>query len=372
MLSGIKQDFTFLAKVLIKPFYAENAGQIFTVVLVCFGLFPGFAMLKEAHYGIMIAICTSPLAMFASCLLWTAYAYKCFAFVLRELSLSQNECLYIIGLGKPFRNVFLLFIFQLVLFVPVLLYVFFTLFIGIGSGYHLQPFIIFIFLSALNLLISFIYSYQFRNPQEELKLPFGIPAFKRSWDLPFYLYPISHFIGKRKLMLFVTKVISFSLIWLGFYLAHNQDLDIRFVYITMVGSILAHSILVQHLRDFENKNMTWMLNIPLRLSFRFIGYLILFFFLILPEVFFIFKYAFNQISYAEVPNFLVLGIAGLSFLHSVLYIKDMNETKFMNYQIGFLLGLIMAIQFRIPILVISIALLSLAYLTYKRRYYLYE
>ena len=372
MFRGIKKDFSFLKEVLIKPFYTENAGQLFTIFLICFGLFPGYSMLKEAHYGMMIVICSSPVALLACFILWTAYAYKGFAFVLREFKLPQNECLYVFGLGKPAKSISLLFLFQLVLFIPVLLYAISSILIGLSEGYIFQPFLIILYLLVINVFPSFIYFQLLKNPHQEIKLPFRMPAFKRSWKLPYYLFPISHFLGKRKLMLFVTKFISLCLIWIGFYLANNQELNIRFVYITMIGSILAHSILVKHLRDFENKNMAWMLNMSIKIPVRFTGYLILFFLLLIPEGFFILKYTSTQIGYSEIPNFLILGVAGLSFFHSVLYMREMNETKFMNYQMGSFLCLIMIIQFRLPIPVISVSLLFLAYFIYKKRYYLYE
>ncbi|MBC7389426.1 MAG: hypothetical protein H7329_09470 [Opitutaceae bacterium] len=372
MFAGIEKDFSFLNKVLIKPFYSENAGQLFTIFLICFGLFPGYSMLKEAHYGIMFAISSSPIAMLASFLLWTVYAYKCLAFVYREFKLPQNDCLHILGLGQPVRSISLLFNFQLILFIPVLLYAMFSVFIGLSAGYVLQPLLIIFFLFVTNIFLSFIYYQLLKNPHQEIRLPFIISSFKRTWKMPYYLFPVSHFLAERKLMLFVTKCISLGLIWVGFYLANNQALDIRFVYITMVGSIMAHSILVQHLRDFENKTMAWMLNMPIEIPVRFIGYLVLFFLLLTPEGIFMFKYTSTQIEYSEVPNLLMLSVAGLSYFHSVLYIKEMNETKFMNYQMGSFLCLVMVIQFRIPPLVISVMLLFIAFIIYKKRYYLYE
>ena len=372
MWTALKRDISFLYLVLIKPFYLENSGLLFAVFFICFGLFPGFYMLREAHGGMMYAICTSPAAMLATFLLWSAYAFKCISFVLRELKLPQNTCLYIFGLGKKASLVFLFLVLQLSLFIPVLLYALFTLYIGFSSGNYVQPFFIIMFLSGLNLVSSYLYFHEVRNPQQELKLPFQLPVYKRTWTEPFYLFPLTHFLNKRKLMLLVIKSISLLLLWGGFYLADRQALEVRFVYMMMVGSVIAHSILVQHLRDFENRHMHWMLNLAVSPATRFAGYVMFFTVILTPEFFFLSKYTFSQIQIYDLPYFLILGISGLCYLHSLLFLKNMNETTYMNYVFGSWLGLTMAVQFTIPIFVISAALFTTAFIIYRRRYYLYD
>src|ERR1700749_3248788 len=103
MAYRLKEDFRLLSRLLVGPFYKENAGLLAVVLFICFGFFETVPMAIVAHKGIMHEICSTPLVMGITICLGLPYADKAGMFALQVLRNPQNEGLYVMVLSPTWQ-----------------------------------------------------------------------------------------------------------------------------------------------------------------------------------------------------------------------------------------------------------------------------
>lgn len=366
-----KEDIGLLTKMVVGPFYRENAGLLSVVLFICFGFFDSAAMMIAAHKGIMLEICSSPIVMTASLCVWVAYVFKTWTFVLQTLRDPKNECLYVMGLTSTWQSIVLWCWIYLPLSLPVTVYAGLTAYVGLHTGHLGASVLILLFHLGVGLVWAIFFSVLQRQahrrfvPDLRWSLPFSL-------SLPHYLYFGVHLVRKQKLMLLVTKVISLLLLWGGFYLMRVQELDVRFGLMCMVGATTAHLNIVIKMREFEDFTMSWRRNLPIRPIELFISYCLFFSLLLLPELLLTGKQVSSLLVWYEPFLFWLLGLSGLSLYHALMYKKGMHYEKYMNHVFVVWLLSTFAVQFKLPPLVVSPLVGTYAYWLYSSRYYRYE
>lgn len=366
-----KDDVRLLTKMVVGPFYRENAGLLAVVLFICFGFFDSTAMMIAAHKGIMFEICSSFIVMTASLCVWSAYVFKTWTFVSQTLRDPRNECLHVMGLSAPWQSVGLWCLVYLPLSLPVTIYASFTVYVGLQSGYLGASFLILLFHVGVGLAWAVFFSvlqgqaHRRFVPALRWTLPFALP-------LPHCLYFGSHLVNERKLMLLVTKAISLLLLWGGFYLMRMQNLDVRFGLMCMVAATTAHLNIVIKMLEFEDFAMCWRKNLPFRPVELFLSYCLFFSLLLLPELLLVCKQVGTLLVWHQPLLFWSVGLSGLSLYHAMLYKKGMHHEKYMNQVFVVWLLLTFAIQFKLPPLVVTLIVATYAYWMYASRYHRYE
>lgn len=358
-------------RVLVQEFYRENAGFLFLVFFACFGFFGSILMLIEGHKGIMIGICSTPLALAGTLLLWLGYSWKCAAFVMRSLREPDKECLYIIGLNNLLTTWLNVVYVQFCLMIPVILYASFTVWTGISGEYYYAATLIVAFNLLLVCLPALGYAYCLRNAHFRATLPFPSPTIHR-FPLPDFFYYYSYLWKEGKLMLGIIKLFSFFVLKGGFFLVKSEGFDIRFPFMCMVLVTVAHSTLILRMREYEDNTMHWSRNLPISLSTRFLGSIFFFAVLFLPELFFVAPYLPHLLAWYHLPLFAFIGIAGATHLYVLLFKKEMHSDNYTNQVFVTWIAFTMLILFKIPVLLLVALLLAYSFWMYSKRYYVFE
>ena len=113
-----------LIKILIKPFYKQNAGLFIFLIIVMFGIVGQIDDhdMIDYHYALILGMLSNPLIFLLVFLLWLIYAIKCIQFVTRSVQKAENSFLGILITLQARKTYLQFFLLQLLLFLPVLLY----------------------------------------------------------------------------------------------------------------------------------------------------------------------------------------------------------------------------------------------------------
>ena len=131
-------------------------------------------------------------------------------------------------------------------------------------------------------------------------------------------------------MLLLTKLFTLGSLYGFIQIYEPYRYDIRPVLLSFLLIISAHGTLIYQIRSFENEFMLFTRNLPIGISKRFLQYLCLYFFLLIPELLFIWKgypLHFKMLDYFQIV-LLVLSLS--AFLHAILYTSLMNSDEYLE------------------------------------------
>lgn len=357
-----------LRKVFVTAFYRENSGFFLFWFFVLFGTVSG-SQLISYHLSLIQGMITSDVFLAIVIFAWFLYMVKCAGFAIRLLADERQHFLIVLN-TLPFRTQFRYMVFvQLLIYAPVWIYA--AVVVSIALKQHLYGPATLVILS--NLLFVFFSSriclrYLQRNPVAFLK---NIFQTRYLVPKPFFSIPLWFLWKERTQMLLVTKTFSLLLLYAVIYFYRPEQHDIRPLLLIMLLIALAHIAVILQLHRFEEERLVFSKNLPIPFLKKFGWLLLLYFFLLLPELVFVWKGFHKDFQLSDFPQ-LLLFLTGLPvFFHTVLFTKNMNDTSY--YRLAFMLSAVLffVILYN-PGILLPLIVLLVSFILYRTHLYDYE
>jgi hypothetical protein len=250
---------------------------------------------------------------------------------------------------------------QSMLFMPVILYAFISILIGIKLYWYTNTIIVSLFVLAVCLIGALRYQMLMKPYGNTRTLPFSkiVIPFPKG----FYLRFISQYILSRCKMLFlVVKIFSCILLY-GMLVNHIKDeSDMKMVLLFYSFGILGHGVLVYKIRQMEEVNLNFYRVLPVSLPSRMMQYAVLYLILFVPEIILIIRMTPNFMNYCQASLLLFFGYGILLLLNSLLFVKLFKPFDYLKIVSGIYLMIFVAvlsgltIPFTISLFLISVYL----------------
>lgn len=357
---------TVLFKSLVKTFYQANAGFFLVVV------FMGFGFLKTPqHMDIGRALAYNPIYYLIVLVPWTLYALKTLRYCKSQRRLAAFQFLsYLDSLPRP-RRLWLVMTVQLALLAPTLLYSLMLIGVAIKEGLWIS--VVLVVLGNLTILV--IAGFRLEKLITEAVDPGAAPAFshwtnKLPKTLPM-LY-VHQLFNRQAILLIGTKVLSLALVF-GFIMIYDMDsTDLRLVSLGLLLSTGINSILAFYYRQFEYTQMRVFRNLPLSADSRFIGVMLTFLILSLPEILVLYLNGVLSMPLTFLLKNALLPLSLLCFFHSFCYARSLNVEQFAKVPFFSVAILFFVILGHVDVLYISAVLLLVSWLVYRKVFSRFE
>ena len=352
-----------LLKTVIRKFYERNVGFFLFLFFLMFGIVES-SQLVYFHLSLINGIISSIPFLLLVGLLWLLYLVKCVAFIIDYQEASKNSFLLQLNLLPYPQKIAALFFIIILTYAPVIDYTILIVGVAIYQREHWVATSIVLFQLIAVGSASLLLELKMRLLKT---LPFRWPSLKLNRPLPYPAFFLSALFHRQKMALFLTKAFSFFAI-LGFMTIPLDHYEYRIGLMGFLFGLAAHAVLVFEFRKLEDQRLTFARQLPLPFVTRFIYILMTYAAILLPELILLLV---NPIRLVDGLFIYFFGIAFLLFCHCSLLKNQLNmDNHIRNVTLLFLVGFGL-ILFRLAIPA-SLILISIAYLSFQKNYYLYE
>ncbi len=313
----------------------------------------------------------SPVLLFLVFFIWFLYVRKYFVFVSDVITNPHYSFLKVNNQLSKFKRFQLFFIIEVLLLMPILLYVLFISFVGFRQGLYSPVLLAIIYLLLLCVIATALHVRQLDNLNKGFKLPFQqvIEKLKLSSS---YQFTLIRFVAIKQINIWIgIKIFTCGILYL---IARNNnavDHDISMAFLFYSFGILANGVLIFRIRTFEEIYLSFYRALPISLIKRFSQYSFLYFIFLIPEFVTILSLMPFHLQFNDAINFVLCGFS-LSLLMNSL-------TFFENFKMKDYIVLLLAIFFIECIFLMTVGF-GFLYLTFFisaitiffKRYYEFE
>ena len=360
-----------LQKVVIKPYYRQNAGFFLVLFIFAFGLQSPPSLLLSPVF--LTDVISEPVFITAVLLLFFLYYLKCFNFINKTLNAPENSFLQITAL-LPFK----LLLYNLIrvhalLFFPALAY---TLLMTVYAFLqkHFLTGISIILYNMVLLFCSAIYFY--RKLSGPLTANVKATFFPRITFIPVlntvYLWYWRYLVAQEKVLFFLTKVFSGSilLVFLNMYPYPNYDL--RPTQIGFWTAVVSHVMLIQRVQLFQEKDLAFLRNLPYSHLRRFWHQALFYGLCLIPELVLIVWHLPFSTTILFIGQLFALGISFMLLMHALLYLQNQSLRKYV-WQVFFIfMAFLLFFLTSPPLYLLTVVISATAYVIFSGKYYAYE
>jgi hypothetical protein len=358
-----------LYKVIVRPFYEQNAGLFLVLFLFLFGIVPPSQLLYY-HYTIILGILAIPELMAIVLIIWSLYAIKCLGFVQKCLKSDENSFLYIINNFPRKRQFGALLFLQFLLYLPITLYGGLIIGVGFNQPYLWAIILIFSYLIFIHLLSAALYLIRLNRPDSEKRYWFS--AWDKYFVKPFFLFYIYFIINQLKLIILLSKLISIFILQVFFDWLITENYDVRLPFLAILLSLITHCIVVFELHKFERVYLTFSRNFAWHLPFRFAQLIIVYTLILIPEwAILVYQMTMAKLFWADVLALFVFGLAWGLFYHCILYTLDANMDKYLRWVFGMGMVVYFIILYSL-VIPATILVISYSYYLFQKYYPQFE
>lgn len=359
-----------LNRVFIKQFYRQNTAFSLMVFFLGFGIQQPPSLLVSPAF--LTGAVASPLFVGVILVLFTLYYCKCFNFISKTIALPENEYLYVAGLFPPKTLRFAFALVHLLLFLPALAYTMLMGYYSFSLGLTTVP----ICLLAYNLTLLSITVYYYSQYLHKTIPAAAAPNFFSHTERKILAHPIwwplRYLLRQEKVMLVLTKIISLGILYAFMALYPYQNFGFRPTQVGFLMAVTAQAMLVRQIQTFQETGLTFLRQLPYRLSQRFGHQILLLAVLILPEILLVLGFTLNITTLGPILGLYGLGIGILALFVSLLYLFKLKSTPYVRGVFFIFISLLLLIlSFPAWYLLIGLTLL-LAYLLFYKYYYRFE
>ena len=150
-----------IMKSLVRPYYRQNAGLMaFLIFIMVFAVGrANDAGLLEYHYALIKGMLINPGFLAVIMAAWFLYALKCQQFIADTLINKEFSYLYMLDHLKSGKLYFLMLLVQVLLFLPVIIYVGIMAWIGLDNNWYRSVEVILVFTLMICLVGARWYQY---------------------------------------------------------------------------------------------------------------------------------------------------------------------------------------------------------------------
>ena len=363
---------TILIKSLVKPYYRKNAGLfvfLFFIMVLAVGR-ANEAGLLEYHAALIRGMMINLPIYIVVLVIWFLYGRKCIHFVEDTFRNPEFSYLNLLSQLSPIRLIGLLFLVQLILFLPVSLYGMIIVGVGFHNHWYLQAIFVIIYILAICLASAGWYFYLLKYPGKtnnlirwRLRMPF--------LNTYYWSFLMRYLLTRRKALFISIKLYSCTTLYFMILNKGRITSDLGMVILFFCFGMLLHGVLTYLFRELEETRLTFYRGLPVPLLKRFFEYALIYLFVFIPEIVTLLILTPSFLSFSEAITFLFFGYSILLFLNSLLFIKLFGKIEYLKIiVIYFFVVFISVLTGMIGVLTISTFIYSI-YLFF-RRYYLFE
>lgn len=348
-----------LQKVLVNHFYAVNAGFFLFAFFVLFGL-PyqplGF------HRSLIDGIVRSQAFLGVVMISWVLYLLKCMDYTILQLAEQRQNFLFCLNSQKTKNTYWYLVYVQGCLYMPVLMYAGCIVATALFRHLYLVATEVTLFTIAALMVPAYFYllSIQKRLASTRFVFPRLVSFHVRKH---LFAIPLFYLWKERKQMVFVTKLFSLGVLYLFIELYEPDHNDVRPQLLCLLLVAGAHSSIVFQLRLLEEDYMAFSKNLPVTSAKRFLGLLLMFAVLLLPECLLLWRGYGRHFIAADYPQLILFTIA----LTILFYVTLLLENNTMEQYIPKVFSIMAALFFIIlygPGIALAIGLIGLSFALY--------
>jgi len=356
-----------MIKVLVMPFYRNHAGLLFFVFFLMFGIVES-TQIVFYHVSLIYGMLSSGIFLLIILIIWLLYQLKSLHFLLKTIGEDSHLFLHNLALLSARQSFLYFFVISFLTFLPVFVYTIAIYGIGIQHQFYYSLIIVFFFQVALWFMNAGVLNYTLRNRHVEPRFP--LPSF----SLPYQRMQVGIYVGylfkEEKSAVILSKLFSLILIYIIKETLETGD-DFRIIGITWLFALLSHTYLIQKLKTFEDHSLTWTRSLPINTTKTFMNYFFLYALLMLPELLLLTSSVGCGLSLLQF--FLLPAFSGtfLLAIHCYLYKPNRDPDKYTSYLFWLFISCFMLILSKL-IWVTAVVLLSISFLSFRRRYFQYE
>jgi hypothetical protein len=341
-----------LFKSFVLPFYKQNAGLfafLLFVMVAAVGRANGVGLL-EYHFSLIKGILTDvQFFLFVLCM-WFLYALKCAQFVVDKMGQPDYIFLSLLSIEKPITVFVHLFIVQIMILLPVLLYA--AIVVWLGLHHHGLPhsIIILLFFAFILFFIVIWNQHALSNPDKRRSSIFSNFLSFNTYGL-YWLFLFRYIKTSRKLLFLGIKTAS-CLILFGLIAGQSGNRSgLQMTILFYSFGLLGHGVLIYTLRSMEEIDLSFYRGMPVSLLQRFKQYALFYFIIFIPEIVVILFLTPTYITYANAALLVFFGYTVLLFLNSLLFISLFRKFDYLKIVTGLYLFIFMAVLMEIlPVL----------------------
>ncbi len=346
----------------VREFYRQRAGFFLVVVFVLFGFLP-----SREHYAFAMFFLTDEWGMVALGAVWGVYTLLCAHFLANQLVQPEYTILHNARLWPSGRRCGRLLVMALGFLLPLIFYGIYVLSIARQEQVVEKTWPMFAYWLLLTLALTAVTEWRLRHPdigsssrKTNFRLPFRRPARYVFWTLEWLL-------RDRGFTLLLSKVGVFLFMIAALVYDSTGTYDLRLPAVGFTLAYLLNAGLSYELYLWENEVWLWGKSLPFGEAKRFGRVVVLHALLLLPETFLAVGQG-TRLHWYELAQLYALGLGALLLYHAQLYRKArLLEETLQPVAIGFII-LTFAILYKIPIALLALTLLGVAFTGWRRWY----
>lgn len=367
-MAGLKR---ILFKLLIKEFYAINAGYFLFFFILFFGVVSP-SDLVFFHVSIMLGMFNSPVLMAVVMLLWLLYISKCVFFGIKTFGKPENHFLTNLQSFSFNKQLVLFFINLFLLYLPVVIYSCFVVAMAFKQQHAGLAFVLISYHLLICIAGALAWYHNLNNSLTKnnngfASLPRRLNAIgKISW--PFYLLTYTAF--HRKITFFSIKLFSLFVLYILFVLNKDDFNFINFIIIFLIV-IMAHAVMPFYYISFMERNLSFIRNLPVSLLKTGLIYFISYCIILIPELLFLLVNAHGHISLTDIFLLYDIAVVNLLLFTAILYMEEMRMKKYFKIVFGIFFVSTFLLHFKNYTFLIGAEFL-IAIIIFINGYHLYE
>ncbi|HEY0740593.1 MAG TPA: hypothetical protein VGD40_03990, partial [Chryseosolibacter sp.] len=211
----------------------------------------------------------------------------------------------------------------------------------------------------------------FKTPVPE----FRTSAIKRFVDRhavrPIWWIYLLTILRKEPFLFIGNKIFSGLLLFAVMQLYIGETYDARLLAMAAAVAGVGNYMLMMQLQLFDFKYFLLMRSLPIRLRQRWARIMVITLIIVLPEMVLIAKYA-PALPVTEIIAIMLLIPALALLAYALLYIRFSNTETYGRFTFCLAIAHLVLILFQVPVLILAIANISVAWTIFRSKYYAFE
>jgi hypothetical protein len=319
----------FLLKVIVKQFYIINAGFLFFVFFVFFGMVNG-AQLISYHQSLILAMISSPVFMGIVWAAWLFYNIKCILFCSNSVKAANSTYIYSLRGLSNLKQLLLYLLVSTFLYMPVLIYACFVVYMAAAKTMWLTALLV----AAYQLLMialaawAFFFTINKNNQVSTLEIIIAGITKRFHFRLGYYGFLLGYILNEKKIAFALVKVFSILMLSISFVINGDHfDEDLFNLFFLLI--FVAHAVLVFYCVDFYETQLSFSRNLPLSF-FKIAGlYIFTFSIFLLPEAVFMLVNNHGNLPIATIITLYFTAVTTMFLCAAYLYGCGLNMESYM-------------------------------------------
>jgi hypothetical protein len=353
-----------LNKTFVIDYYRRNAGFLFLVFMVAFGI-----MKTNDHTALFPYIMESPLLVGLLFVVWSLYYFKTVYFIRQRLLEPQYGFLFNLNLLPVYQRWGALYLVQWANLMPVWGYSIFMSFYGLKFGFLWAVIMIWLFLLSLPIAGIWACQYRLNYPNPDTRLNRLAAFINHRFTKPYGSFFIFYLFHSEAVLLFLTKAFTCIVIFGLCKLYPTDTYDERLLSLGAALVAVCHITILARLYGFEHLQIPILRNLPIPLWKRFLQYLLIFALVLCPETLALTRYLPVGVAGGYVVFWWGFCMSVAVLIFTRFLIKQPSADGQLRTATYLFIVLFFLIMYKIPLFVLTLLAWTLAIFIFHKYYY---